>query len=222
GSEPEEEDDPSGSGAAPERLIRRAYSVSSGSQVQEYVEFYITLVGSGQLTPRLFGLQTGARLFMSPKSTGVFTLERIPEGSHILLIATGTGLAPYMSMVRTLPGQAYSRMAIVHGARCSWDLGYRAELQSLSRVRNDFNYIAAISNPMADPSWVGPTGRLDAVLTRPEVLEKIGFPLEPRTSHAFICGHPGMVESVTSLLEDKGFVRGSRKEPGNLHVEKYW
>ncbi len=85
----------------PEKMIKRAYSIASSSRASQYAEFYLTLVSSGELTPRLFALGEGGRLFMGPKATGVFTLARIPEGRHALLVATGTGLAPYMSMLRS-------------------------------------------------------------------------------------------------------------------------
>ena len=94
-SDPETEPSP------PERLIRRAYSISSSSRQNEYIEFFISLVRSGQLTPRLFVLEEGDRIWMGSKAVGRFTLSEV-DGSHdLLLISTGTGLAPYISMIRS-------------------------------------------------------------------------------------------------------------------------
>ena len=86
----------------PDKMIRRAYSIASSSVERRYVEFYLTLITSGQLTPRLFALRHGSRLFLGPKASGVFTLDRVPPGKAVILIATGTGLAPYISMLRTM------------------------------------------------------------------------------------------------------------------------
>ena len=82
-------------------LIRRAYSIASSSVATEYLEFYVTLVRSGALTPRLFALEIGDRLWLGPKITGMFTLQDVPPNKNVVMVATGTGLAPYMSMLRT-------------------------------------------------------------------------------------------------------------------------
>ena len=81
--------------ADPDRMIRRAYSIASESRADEYLEFYLTVVMSGELTPRLFNLKVRDRLYVGPKAVGVFTLDKAP-GKHILMIGTGTGLAHYM------------------------------------------------------------------------------------------------------------------------------
>ena len=94
-SNPEEER------ANPGKLIKRAYSIASSSVANEYVEFYIVMVRSGALTPRLFALSVGDRLWLSPKVSGLFTLADVPPDQQVLLISTGTGLAPYMSMLRS-------------------------------------------------------------------------------------------------------------------------
>ena len=86
----------------PDKMIRRAYSIASSSVERRYVEFYLTLITSGQLTPRLFALKHGSWLFLGPKASGVFTLDRVPPGKAVVFIATGTGLAPYISMLRTM------------------------------------------------------------------------------------------------------------------------
>ncbi|MBF0322830.1 MAG: ferredoxin--NADP reductase, partial [Magnetococcales bacterium] len=136
-----------------ERLIRRAYSISSGCHETDYLEFYISLVTGGQLTPRLFALKTGDRLFVGTKATGMFTLDRVPAGQNILMVATGTGLAPYLSMVRTL-GMAHqcpaTSLAILHGASHSWDLGYRTDLELLSQKCPSVRYAPIISRPQGE------------------------------------------------------------------------
>ncbi|MBF0154460.1 MAG: ferredoxin--NADP reductase [Magnetococcales bacterium] len=207
------------------RLIRRAYSISSGSHETDYLEFYISLVTGGQLTPRLFALKTGDRLFVGPKATGMFTLDRVPAGQHILMVATGTGLAPYLSMVRTLAVNTQcpaSSLAILHGASHSWDLGYRTDLELLSQKCPTIRYTPVVSRPHDESNWQGRTGRLTEWLTRERLQEISGFPIDPARTHIFLCGHPHLVEDGTRIFQECGFDPGSRKEPGNLHMEKYW
>lgn len=206
-----------------ERLVRRAYSISSGSDRREYLEFYVSLVSSGELTPRLFALPVGGRLYMDTTPRGLFTLDQVPLTSRVLLVATGTGLAPYVSMVRSHAlGCPTQPLAVLHGARYSWDLGYRGELESLQRHCPRFRYLPVVSRPEADPDWRGRTGRLTPWLEHPELGPGGIFPVDPGDTHVFLCGHPEMVTEGAALLEGRGFRQGSRREPGNLHLEKYW
>ena len=119
----------------PNKLIKRAYSVASSSVIKEYLELYIALVPSGQLTPRLFCLEPGDPVWLGSKFSGLFTLDQVPEEMHVIMVATGTGLAPYMSMMRThLVCGGPQKFAILHGARHSWELGYRSELLMLGAL----------------------------------------------------------------------------------------
>ena len=98
------------------KLIRRAYSIASSSVQHEYMDFYINMVSDGALTPRLFTLKVGDRLWLSSHVTGMFTLADVPSDKNIILVATGTGLAPYMSMLSThLKCGGLRRVAVLHG-----------------------------------------------------------------------------------------------------------
>ena len=139
----------------PDKMIRRAYSIASSSVERRYIEFYLTLISSGQLTPRLFALKYGDRVFLGPKASGMFTLDRVAPDKSVVLIATGTGLAPYVSMLRTLlMTETERKFVILHGARYSWDLGYRGELESLARLRPNFTYIPSITRADQDPHFM--------------------------------------------------------------------
>lgn len=207
----------------PEKMIRRAYSIASSSVERRYVEFFLTLVTSGQLTPRLFALAHGSRVFLGQKASGIFTLDRVPPEKAVILIATGTGLAPYISMLRTmLVSDSQRRYVVLHGSRYSWDLGYRGELESLARVRPNFTYIPTITRPDQDPHFQGRSGRLQTLLEQGVVQQDSGVALDPAHTDVFLCGNPEMVKAVKAILEAKGFSASHGKEPGNIHVEEYW
>lgn len=207
----------------PAKLIRRAYSIASSSVERRYLEFYLTLITSGQLTPRLFALKHGSRLFLGPKAAGVFTLDRVPAGKHVVLIATGTGLAPYISMLRTLlMNDTSRRYVVIHGARFSWDLGYRGELETLARLRPNFTYIPSITRQDYDPTFRGHTGRIQALLEQGVVERESGIALDPGSVDIFLCGNPDMINSVKGMLAVRGFVSDHGPEPGTIHVEEYW
>jgi len=224
GAEPRvPEAEPEEPSPAPDKLIKRAYSIASSSLERRYLEFYITLVNTGQLTPRLFHLRHGGRLFLGPKASGLFTMDRVPPGKAVLLVATGTGLAPYMSMLRTLLiGDAERKFIVLHGARCSWDLGYRAELESLARLRPNLVYIPSITRPEQDPHFRGQTGRIQKLLELGVVENQAATRLDPAEMDVFLCGNPDMITQVKTFLEGRGFKPDHGKEVGTIHVEEYW
>ncbi len=209
--------------ADPERMIRRAYSIASGSRADEFLEFYLTLVSSGELTPRLFSLKLRDRMYVGPKAVGVFTLAKAAPAKHILMIATGTGLAPYMSMLRSeLVCGSERQFVILHGARFSWDLGYRTELMGLARHCSNFHYMPVITRPQEDVTWRGRSGYLQNVIASGAVEEETGLPLTPDNFDIYLCGNPGMIATVIDWAAARGFVRDHGHEIGTLHTEEYW
>lgn len=208
----------------PGRLIRRAYSIASSSVAREYLELYITLVRSGSLTPRLFALEPGDRVWLGPKITGRFTLDDVSPDAHLVLVATGTGLAPYMSMLRTiLPVHDGRKIAILLGARHSWDLGYQAELATMDAQNPPLRYVPIISRPAEEPvPWGGRAGYVQDLWRSGEVEKAWGFAPSPENTGVFLCGNPGMIDEMVALLEADGFREHTRKEPGQIFVERYW
>ena len=216
-SEPETEPPP------PERLIRRAYSISSSSKKDEYLEFYISLVRSGELTPRLFVLQEGDRIWLGSKAVGQFTLSDVNDSHDLLLISTGTGLAPYISMIRSAHRCGVGRKYyVLHGARYSWDLGYRSELEALDHGCGTFTYLPTVTGVHKDQTWKGQAGRIQNLMEDGTLDDYLGGPPDPDKLSVFVCGHPEMVRDVQQRFEGMGFRLHSRKEAGNLHIERYW
>lgn len=208
----------------PDKLIRRAYSIASSSMNKAYIEFYVTLVGSGALTPRIFALKQGDPIFLSPKITGMFTIQNVPADKNLILISTGTGLAPYMSMLRSaLPGDGKRRFAVVHGARHSWELGYRSELITIERICSNVDYFTIISRPDEENiQWGGLKGYVQDVLVKGHLANSWGYEPTPDNTHVFLCGNPKMIDDVCAMLGEKGFKEHTKKEPGELHFERYW
>jgi len=110
----------------------------------------------------------------------------------------------------------------LHGARCSWDLGYRAELESLARLRPNFTYIPSITRPGEDPHFLGQTGRIQKLLEQGVVEQVAGVRLDPAETDVFLCGHPEMIDQVAAVLQSRGFTKDQGKKSGTIHVEEYW
>jgi len=209
--------------ANPTRMIKRAYSVASSSVAKEYLEYYVGLVRTGSLSPRLFALKDGDRLFISPKFKGLFTLSDISEEFNVALFATGTGVAPYMSMIRTELTQGLKRrFAVVHGACHSRDLGYHDELKALSLMSKEFDYFPILSHAHEEPiPWKGHEGFVQKLWTEKIIEETWGIKPSADNTHVFLCGNPLMIDAMVEILQGDGFVKHTRRVPGQIHVEEF-
>lgn len=205
------------------KMIRRAYSIASSSKINDYVELYVTLVRSGELTPRLWLLRRGDRIWLGPSAKGHFTMDEVPSDKNVVLIGTGTGLAPYISMIgdhhRCNLGR---RFVVVHGARYVRELGYRDELEALDRDCNTLVYIPTVSRPAPEDAWVGHVGRVQSVFADGTIDAALGEPLSPDKTHVFVSGNPDMVEEIQRDLIAQAYSLHSPRSPGTLHVERYW
>jgi ferredoxin--NADP+ reductase len=203
----------------PDKLIKRPYSIASANHQTNNFEFYISQVKSGQLTPRLFQLELGSRLWIDNRILGVFKLNETPKDSNIVMIATGTGLAPYISFLRShIKDHQNIKLAVIHGAAYPWDLGYLSELEFMETTFTNFHYFPTLLK--ADDTWHGLRGYIEEHLKN-GLLEKAGIEINPEKTHFFLCGNPNMVKSVSDFLADFGYTRHTKKNPGALHVESW-
>lgn len=179
---------------------------------------------SGAPTPRLFALQPGDRVWLGKKISGIFTLEKVQEGHHLVLVGTGTGLAPYMSVLRSeLECRLDHHTVVLLGARHSWDLGYRGELIAMQRFCRTFHYAPIISRPDEEHvPWAGQTGYVQDLWDRGLVAEAIGYDPTTDNTQILLCGNPGMIEGMITRLEKDGFGEGDAGSPGQIHAEKFW
>lgn len=206
----------------PNKLIKRAYSIASSS-TEDVVEFYITLVHSGQLTPRIFNLKISDRIWMGRKAVGMFTLDQIDEDRNVVLVATGTGVAPYMSMLRSNALKRKGNIMVIHGASNSWDLGYSSELKLLANMFDKFDYYPTITETHKEPpGWTGDTRFIEEIWKSGEVDKKWGFKPSPDNTDVFLCGNPKMVDSMKALLYEDDFRDHKKKEPGQIHAEEFF
>ena len=215
---PEEFDPEESPPKRPEKLIKRAYSIGSSPTDKSAIELYICVLPQGALTARLAPLQVGDPIFMGQKIVGTFTLEGVPDDAHLILVSTGTGLAPYMSMIRTPEiWTPQRRVTIVHGARYACDLGYRDELLTLQAQDDRLRYFPVVSREdWLDGSDQGARGYVQAFFENGTII------LDPACDHLYLCGNPAMVEDMEKLALERKFSLHTRKAPGNLHLEKYW
>ncbi len=198
------------------KLVQRPYSVASAPRESRDggYEFYVRLVPILRFTTLLWRLPIGHRMRMiGPK--GRFLLEPNDKRTH-LFVSTGTGLAPFISMIRESMADGQPRKTVVlHGCSFVEELGYREELEGLELTgAYPLTYVPTISRP-DDPrnaGWTGRLGRAEAVVG--SVCKDLG--LRPDRTVVYICGNPDMILNVESVLMDRGFPE--------FHVKKelYW
>ena len=200
---------------ADDKLWQRPYSVASApSEAADGYEFYVRLVPIIRFTTLLWRLQVGQQMRMTgPK--GRFLLEPDDKRTH-LFVSTGTGIAPFISMIRETLAQRRPRKTVVlHGVSYADELGYRDVLGGWERAGTyPLRYVPTISRP-ADPrnaGWTGHTGRVEGVIG--DVCRELG--LRPDRTVVYICGNPEMILNVEGVLMNRGFPE--------FHVKKelYW
>ena len=203
----------------PEKHLHRPYSVASPHG--DTLEFFIVRVDEGELTPRLWKLDEGDTIDVVSKATGGFTLSHTPEAKTIWLLATGTGLAPYIAMMReSTIWERYQKIVIVHGVRFATDLAYHAEFAELQeRHQERFVFIPVVSRAELQGSI---SGRITTALETGALEKYAAAALTLENSVVMMCGNPQMLDDVEAILNARGMRRHKKSEPGQIVVERYW
>ncbi len=199
-----------------EGVHERPYSIVS-SPVENEVEFFFELVPHGEVTPRLYRLQPGDTVYVRKAAKGLFVFDRKSGHHNHLLVSTVTGIAPYISMLRSWvadPDWAprETRILLIHAGSRSWEFGYAEELQKLAAELPQVKLVLTVSRFWEDPEWRGERGRAEDIVRKYADAE--GFTASDTTG--YVCGHPGMIENVKGILLRSGFDKKA------VHEEIYW
>ena len=197
---------------------------------QPWLEFYSIVVPEGLFSPRMARLAPGDALYVEKAPYGFLTLERFAPGGDLWLLASGTGLSAYLSILRDpAVWSAYRRIILVHGVRTAEELAYREEIESLARRPDLVSHFATdprklvylpIATREALPGM--PQERLTTLIADGRLEQLAGQALDPETTRVMLCGNPAMLADARKLLGERGFKTGRRGIPGNLAVENYW
>ncbi|MDO4440979.1 MAG: ferredoxin--NADP reductase [Moraxella sp.] len=207
--------------------IFRAYSVVS-SPYDEHLEFFSVVVPDGAFTSQLQHLAVGDTLYLNPEPFGFLTLARYqePTPSDLWLLATGTGLAPFLSMLGDLATwQNYRHIVLAYSSRTQAELAYLDKIAELAEqfgelVENPakLHFVPIVTREVVDGCL---NARIPALIATGELETHVGLNLNPDTSHVMLCGNPDMVEDTKAALKDKGLTM-NRRGVGNIAVENYW
>lgn len=193
--------------------IARPFSIAS-PPTDPLLEFYCRLVPEGSLSPRLCELKAGDHLYVAPNPAGRLVLSEVPDADTLWLMATGTGLGPFLSILRTdAPWQRFEHVVVVHAVRYACELAYRDVIQA-TRARE----VTIVSR---EPHAGSLSGRIPAALGDGQLEAAAGLALGPK-SHVMLCGNPEMLRDAAAALIERGLCRNLRRAPGQISVESYW
>jgi ferredoxin--NADP+ reductase len=211
----------------PEDFVARPYSFVNPPG--EALEFLITAVEGGIFSPRLSALAVGDTVSVG-EPFGFLTCDDLPDADNLWMIATGTGVAPFLSLLRTdAPWQKFRRIVLVHGTRhrnesISANL-YRDVLTALTeRYPDRFDYVSCVTRdaePRRPDEKILPA-RITAAIENGALEQALNLPLTAETAQVMLCGNPAMIEDTQNLLKQRGMKKHRSRSPGQITVEKYW
>lgn len=204
--------------------LLRAYSVASPNY-EEHLEFYSIKVQNGPLTSRLQHLKVGDQVLVGQKPVGTLVVSNVMPGKRLYLLSTGTGLAPFLSIIRDPETyERFEHVVVAHGVRHINDLAYSDYIKNElpqheyigEQVKSQLKYYPTVTREPFENQ-----GRLTQLLESGKLCADLGLPpLDPEHDRVLVCGGPRMLEDLVQLLEARGFKEGSSHEPAHYTIER--
>lgn len=201
-------------------MVARPYSFVNAPKERPY-EFYYIVVPEGPLSPRLAQLEPMDNIYLGPNPSGFLVLSEVPNCDHLWMLSTGTGIGPFLSILKTeTPWKRFEKIVLVHAVRYGAELTYRDQIERLLEAHSDqlqvISFVSREEHPGALP------GRIPEAITDGRLEKAAGLKIVPDSTHLMLCGNPAMVSSVTELLKTRGMKKHRRRDPGHITAENYW
>jgi ferredoxin--NADP+ reductase len=207
-----------------QKPLLRAYSIVSANY-EEHLEFLSIKVPDGPLTSRLQHIQVGDSIVVGRKPTGTLVIDYLTPAKHLYLLATGTGLAPFMSIVRDPETyEKFEQVVLVHGVRQKDELAYH-DLLVEHLPNHEFLGELVTSKlryyPTVTREPYRNMGRVTELIESAKLFEDLQLPaIDPAHDRVMICGSPGMLRDLKHMLEGRGFKEGNTSTPGDFVIER--
>lgn len=206
------------------RPLLRAYSIVS-PHYEEHLEFYSIKVQNGPLTSHLQHLKVGDTLLVGRKPTGTLLKDNLRPGRNLYLFSTGTGLAPFMSIVRDPDYyEAFEHIVLIHGVRYINELGYHDEIKTALPMHE---YLGEVMQqklryfPTVTRDSFAQQGRVTDLLIAGAIEREFGLPtIDPLHDRVMVCGNPSVLVDVVAILQQRGFDEGSMQKQGSYVIER--
>lgn len=201
-----------------ESRVWRAYSIVSAPDEAE-LEFLIGLIPDGEFCTRLAPLDVGDSILLDARAMGFFIASQLPPGDSLWLLATGSGIGPYISLLREQQMlRAWQNIVVLHSVRQSAELAYAEELRALAAGNEHLRYEPIVTRE-ATSRW---RERIPQLLQGGELEEALGLPLQPSAARAMVCGNPDFTAEMRRVLAARGFMPVRRGLTGTMLFENYW
>jgi ferredoxin--NADP+ reductase len=205
-----------------ESLIWRAYSITSTPD-DATLEFYSIVVEGGQFSSRLDRLKVGDPIWLDRQVFGFMTETRFTDGEDLWMLATGTGVGPYISILRdSAAWQRWRHLVLVHCVRHPDELAYRDELAAMASAAAPAGKLRLLQLVTRAGAGVQLHGRITTLLQSGALEQAAGLPLNAEQSRVMLCGNPAMIEETRKLLHERGMRPVRRTNPGQFVTENYW
>ncbi|EPL10991.1 ferredoxin--NADP reductase [Pseudomonas sp. CF161] len=205
--------------------VWRAYSMVS-SPFDEFLEFFSIVVPGGEFTSELSRLEVGDSLLVERQAFGYLTLDRFVDGRDLWLLATGTGIAPFLSILQDFEvWEKFERIILVYSVREARELAYQPLIRELvqrdylAEVAHKLQFISTVTREQHPGSL---NGRITHLIENGELERAAGVPLTPEHSRVMLCGNPQMVDDTRALLKQRDMQLSLSRRPGQVAVETYW
>ncbi len=211
-------------GLPQEKPIWRAYSITSPSW-DDTLEFYSIKVSDGPLTEHLQKIQPGDTVWFRKKPTGTLVLDALLPGKRLWMFSSGTGFAPFASLIRDPESyEKFEHLIVTHTCREKAELTYSINTAEMTKsdplvgaMAKDRLHLAASTTREESPLM----GRITTLLNDGRLFDHLGIaPLDIATDRVMICGSMAMLKDIKALVEEAGFIEGSNSKPGQFVVER--
>lgn len=199
--------------------VARPYSLVN-KPGDDLIEIYFNIVPEGPLSPKLAELNVGDEIFVTDKANGFLTIDEVPECRHLWLLATGTGVGPFLSILKSSKAwQRFDKIILAYSVRDSSELSYKEQIEEIEKQHaNQFVFVPFITREEVEGAM---DKRITSCLEDGSFEKRAGITISENASHIMMCGNSAMISSVTEHLEARGLRKHRRREPGHITTEKY-
>ena len=203
-----------------DQIVGRPYSFVNAPH-ESILEFYSITVSEGPLSPKLAQLKKGDAVYIDKRANGFFTLNEVPDGRDMWMLATGTALGPFLSILNSDEvWHRFENIVLVHAVRFANELTYQEMIQDIhSKYHDRFQMIPFVSREKTDFAL---NGRIPAAIKNGQLEEKANMQISAKFSQVMMCGNPQMLIDTRNALKEKGLKKNLRRSPGQITTESYW
>ena len=203
-----------------DKRVGRPYSFVNAPQ-ESYLEFYVVTVPEGELSPKLLALQEGDTIWVQTRPVGFFVLSEVPPGKTLWMLASGTALGVFLSILKTTtPWERFEKIVLCHAVRQAESLSHHELIHQFKTDHPEqFQFVPFVSREETPGAF---SGRITTALENGTLETHAGVTISPTDTQVMICGNPEMVKETMHILQAKGLKKHTRKEPGHITIENYW